>query len=211
MSDERFADELDPTSPPASEEAARIRGYLADDAMWETPDASLEERVVAMITDRSAEEAKIESGAAAPRPLLFRPVAVSLGAAAVIALIVLGAIVLRPTDRRSATEFFLQGTELAARAGAEAVITTTDAGFAIRLEISGLPPAPIGSFYEGWVLGDEGSVSIGTFHMRGNAPIGLWSGVDPARYPTVNITVQEEGAGPESSGLIVLTGVVPAD
>ena len=43
--------------------------------------------------------------------------------------------------------------------------------------------------------------------MRGEpAPIPLWSGVDLHEYRTINITLQQEGAGPESSGVLVMTG-----
>ncbi len=53
-------------------------------------------------------------------------------------------------------------------------------------------------------------VPIGTFHAReGDGPIELWSGVDVADYPTMTVTIQQEGAGPESSGIVVLRGEIP--
>ena len=39
----------------------------------------------------------------------------------------------------------------------------------------------------------------------------LWSGVDLERYPTLTVTLQQEGAGAESSGQVVLSGTVDAD
>jgi hypothetical protein len=83
---------------------------------------------------------------------------------------------------------------------------------AIALDIRDLPPAPEGFYYQGWVRNEEGeTVTIGTFHMRaGDSTVTLWSGVPVEEYPTLTITLQEEGAGPESSGQVVLRGsIVP--
>ena len=77
---------------------------------------------------------------------------------------------------------------------------------------SGAPPAPAGSYYQGWLRNKDGdAVTIGTFHGReGTNDIILWSGVDIADYPTLTVTIQQEGAGAESSGRVVLRGVIPA-
>ena len=73
----------------------------------------------------------------------------------------------------------------------------------------GLPPAEPGTYYQGWVKGDEGLVTVGTFHLRGgDDTIDLWSGVPLDRYPTLTVTLQEEGGGQESSGVVVLSGPV---
>ena len=87
---------------------------------------------------------------------------------------------------------------------------STGSGLSISLTIDGLPPAEPGTFYQAWMRGDIGSVPIGTFHAReGDGPIELWSGVDVADYPTMTVTIQQEGAGPESSGIVVLRGEIP--
>ena len=213
MSDERFADQLDPENTAPAGSAARVRGYLSGSGMWAEPEPDMADRLVGLIGERAEEAAREQSSdTGSLRPLLLRPAAMWIGAAAVVALIALGAITLNATrsDDPVGIDIVLQGTELAAGASADGSVITTDAGFAIRLEITGLPPAPAGTFYQGWVRGEAGSVAIGTFHMRGNAPIGLWSGVEVSDYPTLNITLQDEGAGPESSGKIVLTGQIPS-
>ncbi len=214
MSEERFAEDLDPENAAPAGAAARVRGYLSEAGMWAEPEAGMEDRIVGLISARAGETTR-ESSAEEDnvRPLLSRPAAMWFGAAAVVALIVLGALTLNATrgDDRVGVDVVLQGTELAAGASADGLVITTDAGFAIRLEIVGLPPAPSGTFYQGWVRGEAGSVAIGTFHMRGDAPIGLWSGVEVSDYPTINITLQDEGAGPQPSGKIVLTGQIPTD
>jgi hypothetical protein len=91
-------------------------------------------------------------------------------------------------------------------------VRSTDAGWWIRLDVTGLSPAPQGKYYEGWVWSDDDDgVSIGTFHLRGgDAPVVLWSGVPLADYPSIWVTLEDEEGGPEASDLVVLTGRLPA-
>ncbi len=96
-------------------------------------------------------------------------------------------------------------------ASGRASVESTASGLSISLTVDGLPPAEPGTFYQAWMRGDGGSVPIGTFHAHeGGGPIELWSGVDVADYPTMTVTIQQEGAGPESSGVVVLRGEIPA-
>lgn len=108
----------------------------------------------------------------------------------------------------------MAGTDLAPDATGTAKLVPSANGWAITLEVAGVPPAPDGSYYEGWVSDGEDSVAVGSFHMRGDepTPIGLWSGVDLRDFRTINVTLQDVGAGGESSGRVVLTGTaVPFD
>ena len=99
-----------------------------------------------------------------------------------------------------------------ARGLTTALIPARALGFEIELDISGLPPAPAGSYYQGWLRNEDGdAVTIGTFHGReGTDDIILWSGVDIADYSALTVTIQQEGAGAESSGRVVLRGETPA-
>ena len=106
----------------------------------------------------------------------------------------------------------LAGTKLAPKASASARIRDTRNGVAITLRITGLPPSAPGMFYEAWLRSPSGDlVAIGTFHLRGGGddPVELWSGVDVKRYPTLTVTLQREGAGPQSSGRVLLRGSIP--
>jgi hypothetical protein len=50
-------------------------------------------------------------------------------------------------------------------------------------------------------------VSIGTFHLRGDPePIVLWSGVDPASYPAIWVTLEDEDGDPSASESVVMRG-----
>lgn len=129
-------------------------------------------------------------------------------AAAAVIVAVTAAILLWTNDPAPSLHAVLQPTELAANATGQAEITDTPSGFEITLDISGLPPAPPGSYYQAWLKGPDGAlVTIGTFHARGGGQdIVCWSGVDPREYSTLTVTVQVEGAGAESSGKVLLRG-----
>ena len=97
--------------------------------------------------------------------------------------------------------FELAATDVIPGASASATVESTGSGLSISLTVDGLPPAEPGTFYQAWMRGDDDSVPIGTFHARdGDGSIELWSGVDVDDYPTMTVTIQQEGAGPESSG-----------
>jgi hypothetical protein len=134
-----------------------------------------------------------------------------MAGAAAIAILVVG---LLGVLNRSAPEpdalVSLAGTELMPAASGTAAVRGTSSGWAIRLEIEGLPPAPVGSFYQGWVWSEEGEgVSIGTFHLRGgNYPVTLWAGVELVDYPWIWVTLQDEGAGPGASSRVMMLGAI---
>ena len=147
------------------------------------------------------------------RPLL-------VAAAAAVLVLLVGAVAViagsAGTDRFAQPEFAVTGTELAPEAWGTVRIDDLTAGVAVELYVHDLAPAEPGTYYQGWVETDgngngegEGDerVSVGTFHMRGgDGPVELWSGVTLDDYPTLAVTLQEEGAGPESSGRVVLSG-----
>ena len=139
----------------------------------------------------------------------MRPVVTVAAAAAALLAVVAGAVLVS-RDGDDGESFTLAATEVIPAASAEATVESTGSGLSISLTIDGLPPAEPGTFYQAWMRGDVGSVPIGTFHAReGDGPIELWSGVDVADYPTMTVTIQQEQAGPESSGIVVLRGEIP--
>jgi hypothetical protein len=130
-------------------------------------------------------------------------------AAAVVVLAGVVGIIVRSSDDGAGRDFTVAGTELAPEASAVATVEETGSGVSIDLDVSGLPPAEPGTYYQAWVKGPDGLVTVGTFHMRdGDDSVELWSGVPLDRYPTLTVTLQDEGAGQESSGRVVLSGDV---
>lgn len=198
-----------------------VASRLSESAVWSEPAPDLGDRIVAAIAaERRTSSALTHSAAPSTvselrtRTRSTRSARWLLAAAAAVAVIGAAVVVMtvgdddEPPDAEPAA--VLDGTELAPGASAGVDAVDDGNGVAILLEIEDLPPAPEGSYYQGWVRNaeDEG-VSIGTFHMRdGDGKVTLWSGVDLGEYRMLTITLQREGEGPASSGEVVLRGDV---
>lgn len=191
-------------APGDKEQLDLIRGVLARGETWEEPPATVIEGLLATIGREGSPvvPARRQPGRS-PRVWVAAAVAV------VVAGLAIGASALFAQPVRE-TVVAMTGTDLAPGAHGEAVIRPADSGWYIRLDVDGLPPAPEGTYYEGWVWGDTGhGVSIGTFHLRGDGdPVVLWSGVGMDEYPSIWVTLQDEQEGPSASDLIMMTGRV---
>ena len=231
MTDIPFNDEL------SEEERAQLAAFLDDPAVWEEPSMDDEDAIVAAIlaeTSTAGSTAPAIAPVPEPEPVLQQvrqPVAdelpdnvvpisrsrrwlgsVAAGVAAAVMVIAGFAFVTRSEDPEGVL-LALEGTDLAPSATAEASIAPLPSGTRIILDVSGLPPAEPGTYYEAWMRKDAAvGVSAGTFHLRGgDGAIELWSGVLPADYPLITVTIQNE-AQSESSGVVVLKGLLdPAD
>ena len=193
-----------------------IRDVLNDPASWDEPDAGLEDRVVAAVN--------AEASAPLPAPISLDerrqrrlrgtvfaarvPVWSVAAAMIVVGAIVAGIVAANSGAGRVGTSLALSGTPLAPRAHATADVVVEDNGVKITLDVSGLPRAPAGSYYQAWVKGDKGLVPIGTFHT-GQGAVVLWSGVSLDSYHTITVTLEKEGDDPGSSGQRVLIGELP--
>jgi anti-sigma-K factor RskA len=257
MSDHRNTDINDEPSDldaPTQAELDAIARILGDAAVWDEPDPTVEDRVVAAIFAEAAQSGaggpgrladgprtsapspptapaidRTETARPLPSPVTpeppaapsgrgvdarhrFRSARLVLAAAAVVAVVAIGAALLRSSSEPEVGEqVALAATDLApAGAEGDANIVNRPGGTEIVLDVSGLPPAPEGSYYEAWLRkSPEVGVSAGTFHLRGgDATIVLWAGVSTDDYPLVTVTIQQEGAGAESSGKVVLKGKV---
>ncbi len=220
MNEDEFAEFLESGRRPAGpadgdastrDTNVRFRDLLADDAVWAEPSSTGADDLVAAIEAESS-GAAVTAARPSPSPARFgahrRRLIVSAAAGLVVVAGAVG-ILLRAADDGDGRDFDVAGTELAPDASAVATVEETGSGVAIELDVSGLPPAERGMYYQAWVKGPDGLVTVGTFHMRGgDDSVELWSGVPLDRYPTLTVTLQEEGGGQESSGRIVLSGDV---
>jgi hypothetical protein len=210
--EERYADYLeggildDTLDAAARAELDELRRLFASSSTWDEPPPELADDIVAEIR---REVPEVLRTAVRRRRTWMRPVLTVAAAAAAVLAVALGAVLVT-RDRDVGESFTLANTDVIPGASGSATVESTGSGLSISLIIDGLPPAQPGTFYQAWMRGDTGSVPIGTFHAReGDGPIELWSGVDVAGYPTMTVTVQQEGAGPESSGIVVLRGEIP--
>lgn len=183
----------------------RIRSLLERAETWAEPPAGLLEDILEA-TDR-------EPARVMPAPRRRPRYLPGLSIAAVLAIVLVGLILFLDQGPAEQDDMVvaLAGTELAPGARGEARIDETPAGWYIRLQVDGLPPAPEGSYYEGWLWREGEGVSIGTFHLRSSEPIALWSGVSPDEYPVVRITLQDVGGGPAASERVMMAGTILGD
>ncbi len=206
-----WADALDPGAPPPADldPADRdaldaVARRLADEALWSGPPPELRARLLARVDgERTGAVPAARTGGAGRTG--HRTVRRWLLVAAAVAVVGVGGAVLWP--RGPAVEFALAGTAAAPAARATAELTPKSAGLAIELHVTGLRPAPEGTYYAAWLRGPDGVVPVGSFHWRkGGIPIDLWSGVTADRYPELFVTLQNESAGPGPSDVVVLDG-----
>ena len=167
--------------------ARRLRVLLASPDLWSEPPGALLDQITASIgrertvlagpppaavtwSPANAANTARKDGRrrARMRPSAGAAVAALLAAAAVV----IGIVVTRGPVT---TDVALAGTRLAPAASAVAKLHATPSGLAIELDVAGLPPSPPGFYYQAWMKGAHGLVTIGTFHMRGGpGTVELW-------------------------------------
>jgi hypothetical protein len=139
-----------------------------------------------------------------------RPALLAAAVAAVFGIGVVGGTLLAGDESGSpggGTEVALAGTENLPDASGSVVLNAEPSGFEVVLSVEGLPPAPEGTFYEAWLLGADGKVSAGTFHLREpQDEITLWLGVDIDDYDAISVTRQPIVGGSLADGVVVLKG-----
>lgn len=187
--------------PADHERLEMIRAILADEAVWAEPPPEVGDSLIEVVA--------AEAGPIRPREGMTRRRWAwgAVGIAAAVLALVVGVTGLL-TDEPGEIVVAVEGTELETTAAGQATMRPTGDGWWIGLEVTDLTPAPEGTYYEGWVWSDEGDgVSIGTFHLRGEGKsVVLWSGVDPADYPMIWVTLEDEDGDPNASDRIVMRG-----
>jgi len=210
------------------ESAAALERFgttLRSAAVWEQPPDDLADRIVARVGALRAGDghvgnmpaavaSAVELDAARPgRRRASRLWPVLAAAAALVVAFAAGALLFDDDDggQRSlepVASVELAPTDRGGDATAEGSVIDAGAGYAINLEVAGLPAAPEGAYYEGWLHNEDSGVwvSVGTFHMRnGDGRVVLWSGVPIADYRELVVTAETEGTG-AGPGDAVLTG-----
>ncbi len=195
-------------------EVAFLAALLADPSTWVEPSADLEDAVVRALADAEpVGDASVTPIAPAARRRAASPrrrgawSVAAVAAAVAIALGVFGVV-----HGRTSTDFEgrLSATGLAPGARATVEITHNRAGFRVVLDAHGLPPLRPGEFYQAWLKNARDMlVPIGSFSSS-DARVTLWSGVDPAEYSSLSVTIEAADNKQGSSGRRVLVGALRA-
>jgi len=181
----------------SEESLGRVEGILEEPPVWADPPGELEPALLAAISGSERVELVRTPE---PSPRRWWGYAAAALVAAVVALIVF--VPLGSDEPVPAAIIALSG----AGVEGEAAVGAADAGWWIKMNVTGLEAAPEGSFYEGWVSDGRDMISVGTFHMREGSYVTLWSGVPLREYPELLVTLQEVGAGPAPSSEVVVSG-----
>jgi hypothetical protein len=191
----------------------RFGATLRSAAVWEDLPDDLGERVFAQVetlrTDghpgsddvaASSAPASLDAGRRRRRNLSWLGPGLAIAAAALVAFAA-GALLTGDDDggrsHEPIAEVELTPTALGSGATAEGTVADAGAGYSINIDVAGLPAAPEGEYYEGWLHDEETGdwVSVGTFHMRGGDDrVVLWAGVPIARYGELVVTAEVEGS-----------------
>jgi hypothetical protein len=140
-------------------------------------------------------------------PAWRRPALLAAAAAIAFALGIGGGLLLNPDDAPQGDQVALAGTDAMPAASARVLLDDQPSGVAVTLDVKGLPPAPAGTFYEAWLIGKDGKVSAGTFHLRRPQDhIRLWLGVDVDGYDAITVTRQPIVGGSKADGVVLLRG-----
>ena len=117
-----------------------------------------------------------------------------------------------PTELAAAELLPYEGAQVGEAAGQVELIDDGDQ-LTLRVDMRDLPaPAP-GTFYELWLIDPTTGEPVSVATMKDGSSdvateIAVPSGTDPAQFDVVDVSVQEEDAGPEHSGNSVLRGTL---
>ena len=119
-----------------------------------------------------------------------------------------------PTELAAAELRPYEGAQVGDAAGQVELIDDGDT-LSLRVDMRDLPTPPPGTFYELWLIDPTTGEPVSVATMKDGSSdvateIAVPAGTDPQRYDVVDVSVQEEGAGPEHSGNSVLRGTLSA-
>jgi len=188
------------------QELKAIAGSLTDeDFLRDEPPAELW-TAIASTTDRSVDEL-------VPRRRQHRRAWLA-AAAVVVAGLAVGGGVLRSRSRSddvvASTGLTNTGlSPLGARSSGDAEIIRRGSSYRLHIDLRGVPDEPA-SYVEVWLIDRQvkGMISLGPFHGDGDYTIP--AGVDPAKYPIVDVSIEPADGVPTHSGVSIVRGLAVA-
>ena len=138
-----------------------------------------------------------------------------LGAAAVVAaaLALAGGLLISGGDHGNvvaAASLSNKGlSPLGSASSGKAEIIQHGTSYLLHLDVNRVPKEP-SSYIEVWLIDTQvkGMISLGPYH--GNGDYLIPSGVDPAKYPIVDVSIEPSDGVPTHSGVSIVRGVAAA-
>lgn len=133
-----------------------------------------------------------------------------VAAALVLGLVITGGLLLSERDGDNvvaSTALTNEGlSPLGAESSGSAEIIRRGDSYWLHLDLSNVPDAPT-SYVEVWLIDRqvEGMISLGPFHGDGDYVIP--SGVDPAEFPIVDVSIEPADGVPTHSGVSIVRGL----
>ena len=204
-------DRVSALEPDEAAELPLLAALLADPTTWAEPSAGLEDSIVHAVMNDQPWEATVTAISDRRRRTRRRTriiIPTTAAAAAAAIAIVVGSIVASSGGPGPDFTAALAPTGLAPGAHGSAEVVHNNGGFRIVLDATGLERLPDGTYYEAWLKDAAGTlVPIGTFSSS-DQYIALWSGVSPATFTTLTVTIESPDNNQASSGHVVLVGDV---
>src|SRR5438105_2613545 len=207
--------------PDCAEEVAKLSdlpALLAGAAPHVDVPVDLEARTFARIEDEARRGAGAPADGRAPRARrvgagLQRMLAVAAGFLIVAGAVGLVANLVGGSGGGGTTIRLISATGTTARG--EAKVRSTPQGRVVQLEVDGLPPAPAGSYYECWFVGDGDTlakpnrVSVGTFEVpdADRYTFEMMSAARAKAFPRMGVTLEPDDGNPQRTGAKVLVSV----
>ena len=185
----------------------RIRPWLDEPAVWQEPSGHLRSDVLAALAREATASTVPSEPGAAPRSKARRGLRGWQSGLLVVAAAAATAIaVVRPWQGDDSPDWTQRLVAGPAGVGLPAALVSgwnEDAGTHLQIDVSGLPLAPDGAFYEIWMTAPDGRhVSAGTF--RSGGVIDAWSGVRRGEFPRIWITLEPNDGDAALNGPAVL-------
>lgn len=133
-----------------------------------------------------------------------------IAAAVVLGLVIGGGLLLSERDGDNVVASTVLTNEglspLGAESSGNAEIIRRGDSYWLHLDLSNVPDEPT-SYVEVWLIDRqvEGMISLGPFHGDGDYVIP--SGVDPAEYPIVDVSIEPADGVPTHSGVSIVRGL----
>lgn len=189
----------------ADDELERLRALGPPDDAWVPPPDGLWERIDAALGDQIDPAPAPAPAAASPDQRRRLPIGMLAAAAALVIAVAAGVVLVSRSSGDAGTVMARAELDpLAAGASGDARLVDDDGEMRLLVDVDGL--AEIDGYYEVWLLDAEASSLISLGPMRGDGSYALPTGIDPAAFPVVDVSIEPFDGDPTHSTNSVLRG-----